>query len=139
MADTLGSIAVGASLQDMIIKEEIMKRVLIFMLIAVLVVLTGCAKLVNTEYETVDVKITDKYYRSAYMTPVRAGKATTFVTHPAVHRIYIEYKGVEYTISGSTVYHQYKDKIGQTVKGKLKIDTYDDESIKYSITELWEE
>ena len=115
-----------------------MKKFLVFMLIAVLVILTGCAQLINTEYKEVDVKITDKYHRAAYVTPVRAGKATMMITHPAVYHISVEYEGVEYTISGSTVYGQYKNKIGQTVKGKLKIDTYDDETIRYDIVEIWE-
>ena len=116
-----------------------MKRILIFMLIAVLmVVLTGCAKIIKTEYKTVDVEITDKYHRAAYLTPIRAGKVTTMVTHPAVYRIYVKYEGVEYTISGSGIYNQYKNKIGQTIKGKLRIDTYDDKTVRYDIVEIWE-
>lgn len=115
-----------------------MKKVLIFMLIAVLVMLTGCAKVINTEYKEVDVKITDTYHRAAYVTPIRAGKVTSLVTHPAVHRTYVEYEGVEYTLNGSGIYGKYKNKIGQTVKGKLKIDTYDDGTVRYDIIEIWE-
>lgn len=115
-----------------------MKRVLIIMLIAVLVVLTGCAKVINTEYKEVDVKITDTYHRAAYVTPIRAGKVSSVVTHPAVYRTYVEYEGVEYTLSGSGIYGKYKNKIGQTIKGKLKIDTYDDNTIRYDIIEIWE-
>ena len=108
-----------------------MKSILIFMLIAVLVTLTGCAKVISTEYNEVDVKITDIYYRAAYVTPLRVGKVTTFITHPAIYQIYVEYEGVEYTLSGSGIYNKYKNRIGQTVKGKLKIDIYDDNTIKY--------
>ena len=115
-----------------------MKRFLAFMLIAVLVTLTGCAKLINTEYKEVDVKITDKYHRAAYATPIRAGKVTSVVTHPAIYRIRVEYNGIEYTLNGSAVYRQYKNKIGQTINGKLKIDTYDDGTIRYNIVEIWE-
>jgi hypothetical protein len=103
-----------------------------------LVTLTGCAQLINTEYKEVDVKIVDKYHRAVYVTPIRAGKVTSMVTHPAVYRIRVEYDGNEYTLNGSTVYNQYKNKIGQTVNGRLKIDTYDDGTIKYNIVEIWE-
>ena len=115
-----------------------MKRVLVFMLIAVLVMLTGCAKIINTEYKEVDVKITDTYHRAAYVTPIHAGKVTSVVTHPAIYRTYIEYEDVEYSLSGSGIYYKYKNKIGQTVKGKLKIGTYDDNTIRYDIIEIWE-
>ena len=115
-----------------------MKKFLVFMLIAVLVTLTGCAQLINTEYKEVDVKITDKYHRAAYVTPIRAGKVTSMVTHPAVYRIRVEYDGNEYILNGSTVYNQYKNKIGQTVNGRLKIDTYDDGTIRYNVVEIWE-
>ena len=115
-----------------------MKRILTFMLIAVLVVLTGCTKVINTEYKEVDVKITDIYYRAAYVTPLHAGKVRSLITHPAVYRTYIEYDGIEYTLSGSSIYNKYKNKIGQTVKGKLNIDTYDDNTVKYDIIEILE-
>lgn len=116
-----------------------MKRLLVFfMLIVVLVMLTGCAKVINTEYKEVNVKVTDKYHTAAYVTPIRAGKVTTMVTHPAVYRVYVEYDGVEYSLSGSGVYNKYKNKIGQTIKGKLEIDTYDDGTVRYNIVEIWE-
>lgn len=66
--------------------------------------LTGCAKCISTEYENVEVNIVDEYHRGMYVTPIRAGKVTTMVTHPAVYRITVEYNGVEYTISGSDTY-----------------------------------
>ena len=98
--------------------------------------LAGCAKLINTEYENVEVNIVDKYHRGMYMTPIRTGKVTTMVTHPAVYRITVEYKGVEYTISGSDTYNKYKGKVGQTATGTLEIRTYDDGTVRYDITEL---
>ena len=98
--------------------------------------LTGCAKLVNTECENVEVIIVDKYYREMYMTPVFSGKTLTMITHPAVYRVTVEYNGVEYMISGSDTYKKYKEKIGQTAIGTLEIRTYDDGTVKYDITEL---
>ena len=98
--------------------------------------LAGCVKLINTEYENVEVNIVDEYHRGWYMTPIRVGKVTTTVTHPAVYEIIVEYKGIKYTISGSDTYNKYKEKVGQTTIGTLKIRTYDDGSVKYNITAL---
>lgn len=99
-------------------------------------VLTGCAKCISTEYENVEVNIVDEYHRGMYVTPIRAGKVTTMVTHPAVYRITVEYNGVEYTISGSDTYNKYKDMVGQTTTGTLEIRTYDNGSVRYDITSL---
>ena len=71
-----------------------------------------------------------------YITPVRAGKVTLMITHPAVYQITVEYNGVEYTISGSDTYNKYKDKVGQTTMETLEICTYDDGTVKYDIIEL---
>ena len=96
----------------------------------------GCAKCISTEYEIVEVTVTDKWYKPMTMTPVRAGKVTTFVTSPAIWQITVDYNGVDYKISGSDTYNKYKDKIGQTVNGKLEIRTYDDGSVRYDIVSL---
>lgn len=109
----------------------------IFLLLALLVFnLVGCAKCISTEYENVEVTIVDKYHRAMWMQPIRSGKATTFITHPAVWHITVEYNGVEYTVSGSDTYDRYKDNIGQTTNGQLEIRTYDDGTVKYDIVSL---
>ena len=105
-------------------------------IVCLMFLLVGCAKLINTEYENVEVNIVDEYYRGMYMTPIRAGKETTMVTHPAIYRITVEYNGVEYTLSGSDTYNKYKEKVGQTAIGTLEIRTYDDGSVRYDITSL---
>ena len=96
----------------------------------------GCAKCISTEYEIVEVTVTDKWYKPMTMTPVIAGKVTTFVTSPAIWQITVDYGGVKYKISGSDTYNKYNDKIGQTVNGKLEIRTYDDGTIRYDIVSL---
>lgn len=103
-----------------------------------IIMLAGCAKIVSTEYETVEVEIVDSYHRAMYMTPVRAGKVTTFVTHPAVWHIYVVCDGIEYTISGSDIYNVYKDRIGETVTATLQIDYYDGGTIKRDVVALGE-
>lgn len=113
------------------------KRILVFSMFMIMILsLVGCAKLVSTEYENVEVNIIDEYHKGMYITPVFNGKTTMMVTHPAVYRITVEYNGVEYTISGSDTYNKYKEKVGQIAIGTLEIRTYDDGTVKYDITEL---
>lgn len=109
----------------------------VLLTICLMFVLTGCAKCISTEYENVEVNIVDEYHRGMYTIPIRAGKVTTMVTHPAVYRITVEYNGVHYTISGSDTYNKYKDMVGQTTTGVLETCTYDDGSIRYDIVSLY--
>ena len=112
-------------------------RILALLLLVVLIFsFVGCAKCIDTKYENVEVTIVDKYHRGAWTQPIRSGKVTTYVTHPAVWHITVEYNGVEYTVSGSDTYHKYENKIGQTTIAKLEIKTYDDGTVKYDIVSL---
>lgn len=115
------------------------KRILAFLIFMIMILsLTGCAKLISTEYENVEVKITDVYYKPSYTTTTYnvTLKMPMVQSHPAVYRITIEYNGIEYTLSDSDTYNKYKDKVGQTVVGTLRIRTYDDGTVRYDITEL---
>ena len=114
-----------------------MKRFLSILLVTiVLISFVGCAKLVKTECETVDVKIVDSYHRSAWVQTISAGKVHTTVAHPAIYRIYVEYNGVEYTVSGSETYRAYKDRVGEVISATLEINTYDDGTTKHDIISL---
>ena len=115
---------------------KIKKFITIMTIVFLMFSLVGCAKLINTEYENVEVNIVDEYHRGWYMTPIRVGKVTTTVTHPAVYEITVEYKGIKYTISGSDTYNKYKEKVGQTATGTLEIRTYDDGTVRYDIIKL---
>lgn len=98
--------------------------------------LTGCAKCISTETSTVQVKITNKYHRPCYVTPVFNGKTMLPIVHPSVHRITVEYNGIEYNISGSETYNKYSDKVGEYVNGILETKKYDDGAVRYSIINL---
>lgn len=117
-------------------KFLVIALIVLLVLLPVFTIMAGCAELISTEYETVQVKIVDKYHRGSYLTPMRAGKVTTYITHPAVWRITVEYEGVEYSISGHDTYDRYKDMVGETISATLEIRRYDDGTIKYDITEL---
>lgn len=120
-------------------KIIIIALILILVLLPVITVMAGCAKLVSTEYETVQVEIVDQYHRGSYMTPCRVGKVTTFITHPAVYRITVAYNGVEYSISGHDTWEQYRYMVGMTVPATIETRVYDDGTVKYDIVALGEE
>ena len=112
-------------------------RILVLLLLAMFLFgLVGCAKCISTEYENVEVTVVDEYHRGMWIQPIRTGKVTTHVVHPAIWRITVEYNGVEYTVNGNDTYNKYKDKIGQTTIGKLEIKTYDDGTVEYDIVSL---
>lgn len=117
---------------------KIKKFITIMTIVFLIFSLVGCAKLVSTEYENVEVKITDVYYKPSYTTTTYnvALKMPMVQSHPAVYRITVEYNNIEYTISDSDTYNKYTDKVEQTVVGTLRIRTYDDGTVKYDITEL---
>lgn len=106
------------------------------LIIAIMISMVGCAELINTEYETVDVKIVDSYHRGAWVQPMIIGKVVSNIVHPAQYRIDVEYNDVKYSIHGSDTYYTYNDKVGEIVPGTLRIRTYDDGSTKYDITAL---
>lgn len=110
------------------------------LMVVTIILLTGCAKCISTEYSSVDVKITDEYHRASYNTTMmrRVGKVMTphIVHHPAVYKIEVEYDGIKYSISGNETYYKYKDSVGETVKGNLETKKYDDGSVRHDIIGL---
>ena len=116
---------------------KLINRILALLLLAALLCcLVGCAECISTEYENVEVVVVDEYYRGAWLQPVMINGKTTFIHHPAVYQITVEYNGAKHTVSGSNTYNKYKDKIGQTVIGTVEIKTYDDGTVKYNIVSL---
>ncbi len=110
--------------------------IVLFLIIMPIMILTGCAKLVSTDYETIDVTIVDEYHRGAYSVPVRIGKVTTIQHRPAVYRIYVEYNSVQYPFSGHDTWEQYKNMIGCTIPATMEIKTYDDGTVKHNVTAI---
>lgn len=109
-----------------------MKKInsIILILLLVTLMFSGCAELVRSETTTVEAVVTDTYHRNAWMQPIRAGKVTTFVRHPAKNCVVVEYEEVTLTINDIDMYEQYKDKIGTTIQCELIVDYYDDGTCK---------
>jgi hypothetical protein len=112
------------------------KKLYLIIIVCLVISLVGCAKLVSTEYKNVEVCVVDTHYSGAWVQPIRAGKVTTYVTHPAEYEVTIEYNGTHYIIDDENTYNKYKDKVGQTTIGTLEIRTYDNNTVKYNIIEL---
>lgn len=118
-------------------REKLKNRILgILLLLIMIFSLMGCAKLIDTRYENVEVTVVDQYHRSMYLQPMMVGKTMTLITHPAIYRIIVEYNGFEYSINGEDTYAKYKNRIGQTTIGNLETKIYDDGTVKYSIVSL---
>lgn len=108
----------------------------IFALIFTMLSVSGCAKCIDMQYSTVEVKIVDEYYRGAYMIPVSDGKTMELISYPAVYEITVEYDNADYVIDGSDTYFKYADKVGECADGTLETKNYDDGTVRYRITEL---
>lgn len=117
-----------------------MKKVLcgIAIMLIFMFALTGCAKCINTETSTVQVKITDEYHRAAYTTMYYSPATKTMIpqSHSAEYRITVEYDGIEYNISGSNTYNKYYNQTGEYVNGTLETKKYNDGTVRYSIVDL---
>lgn len=111
-----------------------MKKSAIFLSILLLcILLTGCKTVVNVEDKPVAVTITDAYYKASWIQPVRAGKVTTFITHPAQYNIVVEYEDITYIFDNQELYDKYKAKIGEQAPAILRITTYEDNTYRKDI------
>lgn len=117
--------------------KKIRKIVVLIPLMLILACfLTGCAKIVKEEESTVQVEITDEYYRDSYVTPMYTGKSYIYISHPETYYITVQYNGEEYSVSGEAVYEKYHDKIGETANATLKTTTWDNGNVVYDIVDL---
>lgn len=114
------------------------KRLVVLLLICgVICTLCGCVnECLSVEYETVDVKIVDEYYRGPWTQMVMSGKVLVPVHHAAVYRISVQYDGKWYDVGGMDIYNQYKDRIGETVTATMEIRTFTDDTVKRNIISL---
>lgn len=119
-----------------------MKRVIATILLLVIIPVVaimgikGTKKVVNTDYDTVDVTIVGKHHSSRWLQPIKTGNSTMFINHAAQWHIIVEYNGVKYTIDDEDTYNQYKGMVGQSVSGILEITTYDDNSTLCRVVSL---
>ena len=112
-------------------KDKIINVIGLFIIIALFCLcLSGCAKVVNTESTNVLATITDMKYRSSYITPIRSGKTTTYVTHPAIYIVVIQYKDIILEKESYELYEKYKGRIGENIECKLITKYYDNNTTR---------
>ena len=113
------------------------KKIMMMFVIAIVVVcMTGCSKVVNKETYDAPVRIVDTDYDPSYITPMKVGKVTSFITHPADYDVTVEYGGQEYNIDGKEYYDFAKEKIGSSVQATIVKTKYDDGTTKFEVTGL---
>lgn len=115
-----------------------MKKIISMGLVITMICLCfiGCAKCIGTETNVEQVEVIDTYHRSAWIQPLVSGKVHTFIHHPAVYQVIVSYNDVEYRVGGKEIYDKYKDRVGETVNATIEKNSYDDRTVKYSVTAL---
>lgn len=108
----------------------------VFTVCTLLLLLVSCEKpIYELAYEDYGI-IVDKYYRAMWLQPVITGKTTTFINHPEISKICIEYKGNRIWIEDDNVYDEYKDKINEEVKINVIEREYKGGKVKYNIESI---
>ena len=85
---------------------------------------------------TTNVTVDRTYHRSAYTTPVKTGKTTTYIHHSAENKVYVIYGGEEYMINDRDAYNYCKDKEGKSVQAIMVNIKYDDDTVKCKLLEI---
>lgn len=117
-------------------KHVLKKFVLCTCITIFLFCLAGCKEVTNVEQKTVSVLVVDEFFSPAWVQPIRAGKVTTVISHPARYSITVEYQGERYNLNTASAYKTYKNKIGQKSEAILKIYTYEDGTKTEEIIEI---
>ena len=101
------------------------KKIMMLLVMVCTLLFAGCAKIIETRTEKVEVLIIDEYHKSAWVQPIKVGKATTTIAHSSQNKITVEYNGTEYTVDDKEVYCNYKEKVGETATGIFEVRYYD--------------
>ena len=105
-------------------------------IIATLMFFVGCATVVSTEQETVQVKVVDECYKDSWTQMMQCGEVLVPIIHDAQYKIKVEYNGEIYTIDDYSTYNKYCDKISEYAYGILETTIYDDGTVRNRIIGL---
>lgn len=117
------------------------KFMIVTLLCTLLFIMVGCAKLISSEEFVDTVTIVDVNYSPSWVQPMKVGKTTTSITHPASYDVKIAYgenNQFSTTVDDSNLYKKCKDKVGETLNAKFVKNTYEDGTIKIKFVELVE-
>lgn len=108
-----------------------MKKITILILgLLVVSSLSGCSELVERTHINDYVTITDADYHHGYSTTELMGNTIYDDTVYPEYIIDYEYNGTEDCVNDEDIYNKYRDKIGEKVPAVIRVDTYDDGTIK---------
>lgn len=113
-----------------------MKKKLSIFVIMMMILFTGCAECISTEYEEVTVKIVDSYHRDQYRTYQYCGKILVPITHREINQITVEYDNVDFVLDDEYSYGLYHTNTGENVTAVLRISKYDNGDITREIISL---
>lgn len=110
--------------------------VMLFVIVMVVMTMTGCAKVVSEESFEAAVRIIDVDYDPAVIVPIKSGNVTIMQTTPADYDVTVEYAGVEYNVDGASDYRLAKDNVGSSMLAKIVKTRYEDGTVKFRVTGL---
>lgn len=103
------------------------KYLAIILCCLMMLVMVGCAQIINTETEIVKATIVEVDRDPAR--PSMVGKVT--VVHPADYDILLKYGDIEEWIDVTEEeYYKYETLVGTTIDAMLVTDYYDDDTVK---------
>jgi predicted small secreted protein len=105
-------------------------KILIISSLVLSFLLSGCAKITNTETKDIKAIVLKTDYESSYTTTkyMMSGNTMMPITtcYPEQYNITLEYEGKQYDLDDEKYYNQCKDKQGQEINCQLEIKHYDD-------------
>lgn len=102
---------------------------LLILLIAVAVSLIGCAKVIDTQTETVEATIVETRLTPGYYTTMIVGKTQILQWHPPIYRTTLKYNDITENIYESELYSIAHGFNGDTIQCSLITETYDDGTV----------
>lgn len=102
----------------------------LLILIAVVISLTGCAKVIDTQTEVVEATIVDTYYKGAWVQMIISGKTIIPISHPAEYWVNLQYGEITTSFNSYDLYSICHGKDGDTIQCSLITETYDDGTVK---------
>jgi len=110
----------------------------IFVIVILVMTMTGCAKVVSEETYEAPVRIVDTDYDPPVVRPMKSGSVIIMQTTPADYDVVVEYAGVEYNIDSRDAYNMAKDNVGSTMQATIVKTRYEDGTVTFNVTGLVE-
>lgn len=116
-----------------------MKKLEVVIVLLLVVLLTGCAKVMTETYEVVPAVVTDASYTPAFVTSSADSKGhITTHYHSASGHVEIVCKGRNEILGGVSLYERFYDHIGDEVWAIIRIRVYDNDKVKETVVNLLE-